>query len=721
MMRKKGQGSASISAVVVFLSALLALGLMATVLPSVANVFSGFREGLRERGERGSELIRIYIHTANETEVEPPIITIINGYDRESILTDYVVVARDGRVLAAGKMGGSLNGIRIPAGARIDLTPADFGLSYGTFAAMADEVKAIYIRTAEGNSFGSSYGPPPKINPDYQLSMTQRSQHIIVIGTTTTSYNFSILGNFTLPTTGDAMVVKNVILVDRNGFVRGGVTAGNKWSDGSFDPNRIPDSLAAITRTTDVVPIGGYYVVPPFPTDFYCYYSQGIFTVYNYCDTGPRYIEMIEFYPVEYYTPGSPVTAAAYYARFGGETQTVYNPDLDRVVTVTAQRPMTVQYGYGVPGTYTLAVPTIATSTYTTRVPVTTTATYLTSTTTTTTSISNNQRSGECTTPSGYSLSCSFTINPPSGSFVVRAIKEVGYTLSIVSGNSYLCYTQLGNGEQTVRITTPWGTYTFTRASWSTSGNFPVGSVTFQLSVTYNWGYSMGCLTKITGWVVYELLWNVPIVRTTTATTTYTIMRTTLGTTTYSTTTMVPVAVWAEGRVVKFAPASGQQLTATAIIPIGSITTQTTTYATGTSGSLREQIKSAIVNGTETLSGDAVMHLAGTVQGGQVIKVKAPLVLLNYIYGIAGSPPAPPSGGGGGGGEIGSALVCTLDQSVQSITPPPSDSGSPTNGPLQSISGGTVSNFSVQQNTVQILRNVVCRPVTPSRFLPSPN
>jgi hypothetical protein len=70
------------------------------------------------------------------------------------------------------------------------------------------------------------------------------------------------------------------------------------------------------------------------------------------CDARPQYIEMIEFYPVEYYTPGSPVTAAAYYARYGGETQTVYNPDLGSVVTITVQRPMTVQYGYGIPGTY---------------------------------------------------------------------------------------------------------------------------------------------------------------------------------------------------------------------------------------------------------------------------------------------------------------------------------------------------------------------------------
>jgi hypothetical protein len=150
--------------------------------------------------------------------------------------------------------------------------------------------------------------------------------------------------------------------------------------------------------------------------------------------------------------------------------------------------------------------------------------------------------------------------------------------------------------------------------------------------------------------------------------------------------------------------------------------TATATFAI--SGSLRDQIKSAIVNATQTLFGDAVAHLAGTVQGGQVIKVKAPLVLLNYIYGIAAGPPAPPSGGGGGGGRIGVSIVCTLDQSVQSIMPPPSDtssSGSSTNQPLESISGGTVSNFSVQQNTVQVLRNVVCRPVTSSRSLPSPN
>jgi hypothetical protein len=701
-MRRRGQGSASISAVVVFLSALLALGLMATILPPVADVLSGFREGLRERGERGSELIRIYIHTANETELEPPIITITNGYDRESILTDYVVVARDGRVLAAGKMGGSLDGIRIPAGARIDLTPADFGLSYGTFAAMADEVKAIYVRTAEGNSFGSSYGPPPKINPDYQLKISQSSQHIIVIGTTMTSYNFTILGNFTLPTTGDAMVVKNVILVDRNGYVRGGATAGNKWSDGSFSPNKIPDSLAAITRTTDVVPIGGYYVVPPFPTDFYCYYSQGVFSVYSGCDTNPRYIEMVEFYPVEYYTPGSPVTAAAYYARYGGETQTVYNPDLGRVVTITAQRPVTLQYHYGIPTTYIMTTTigsTIVTSGVTTIGGAirryTTTQTIMVTTIVTPFQIQDvgsnivmapvifniiSGSLGSCGLTHSHrdSRSCSGSINTPTkpNTYATRIGFNVDWSARYPRSNGYKYFD---------------GVATITLSYGSLSKRYTYSGFTGSLSDTW----ILPTASPSGGTVDFSLATN--------------------GTCKW---------YWQDSNGNRREETKVCDFTITVWVEMVEVNFRTATATLAISGNFRDQIKSAIVNGTETLSGDAVAHLAGTVQGGQVIKVKAPIVLLNYIYGIAGSPPASPSGGGGGGGEIGAKLVCTLDQSAQSINPPPSGSGSSSsssNQPLESISGGTVTNFSVQQNTVQVLRNVVCRPVTPSRSLPSPN
>jgi hypothetical protein len=603
-MRRKGQGSASISAVVVFLSALLAIGLMATILPPVANVLSGFREGLRERGERGSELIRIYIHTANETELEPPIITIINGYDRESILTDYVVVAKDGRVLAAGKMGGSLNGVRIPAGARIDMTPADFGLSYGTFAAMADEVKAIYIRTAEGNSFGSSYGPPPKINPDYQLSISQRSQHILVFGSTTTIYNITISGNFTLPTTSYAIVVKNVILVDPSGFVRGGVTAGKKWSDGSFNPNKIPDQLVAFTQTQDAIPIGGYYIIPPFPS--------GCFSVYSSSDTCPSYIEMVEFHPVEYYMPGSPVTAVPYYLQHPGEVQTVYNPDLGRMVTITAQRPVSdLNYPYGIPGVYTNTI----------------TFTYIS-----------------------------------SGSAVTGT-----YT----------------------------STVTVTGTVWEEDGQIKMA----PLFNPFLSGLDIIIIRTITTTSTSCWLWCNAIVRT------------------YTTT-----------RTVSAGNLSGGWVTATAVIPIGSITTQTitspstytTTYAVGTSGNFRDQIKNAVVNGTLSLSGDAVAHLAGTVQGGQIVKIKAPIVLLNYIYRTGNPPnspppppppPPPPSyGSTSGGGRVDeTTMVCKTQRTSQ----PAGDSSSGASPvvserPLLSGSGGTKPDYIVREVEVLEVHRVIC-------------
>ena len=741
-MRRKGQGSASISAVVVFLSAMLALGLMATILPPVADVLSGFREGLRERGERGSELIRIYIHTVNETENEPPIITIINGYDKESILTDYVVVARDGRVLAAGKMGGSLGGIRIPAGARIDLTPADFGLSYGTFAAMADEVKAIYVRTAEGNSFGSSYGPPPKVSVDYQLNISKNTRHIIVIGITTTRHNFTIVG--TLPTLGDALVVKNVILVDKDGYVRGGVTAGSKWSDGSFDPNKIPDSVAALTFT-DVVPINGYYAVPPFPTIPGCENYGNGFWVYDYnwsCrEVRPQFIERVEFYPVEYYTPGSPVAATMYYARYGGEAQTVYNPDLEREVVITAQRPVTfLKYPYKVPGTYTVTFlykTTTGTRTITSTIitPVTVwqeegpgplliapaSPRYLDS----------EEREGSCDVVidgAGGTKNCSFRIVAPSRLLVPVSIKEV--RLKVTYGFSGTCDIKpFPKPTIVVNVTGPWGTDTIQSndpINWQ-KANLPYGSVTFDLQASRAPCGGLNTRVVLRAWVVYEF-WRIPaatatlesasvayltiptLTTTTTRTITYYTSVITYGTiTTYTETYYGCPSPWYPGTTV-----TCTTTTTTITRTLYTVSARTDRQAID----IAEQMKRAFVNGTETLSGDAVAHLAGTVREGQIFKVKAPLVLLNYIYGIATSPPTPPSSGGGGSlGYVG--LNCETEGTpiLRSDT---SSSDSSTNEPLESISGRTVPNFSVQERYVTELRSVVCRPVTPPRSLPSP-
>jgi hypothetical protein len=458
--------------------------------------------------------------------------------------------------------------------------------------------------------------------------------------------------------------------------VRGGATAGSKWSDGSFDPNKIPDSVAALTRTTEVVPIGGYYVVPSFPMDFYCYYSQGVFSVYNSgCDTSPRYIEMIEFYPVEYYTPGSPVTAAAYWFRYGGLPEVVYNPDLSRTVTVTRQVPATLQY----PATVVGNIIEVITIQY-----GGTLAQILTNTATLADSGNLliltpwmdyylfDEENCYGTPNSGYtSSSCSKSFYIPADQSY--RIAKVDYSLSIscrpVSGTrSYAVGSITLNG--------PWGTYT-SSGSGSLSGFWSTGTqISFQASGSCQYYYTC-CPGGFTS---------------------------------------APSSLVATVRVVLM-KTSAATATRTGTIPFVVSTVRNTATATfAISGSLRDQIKSAIVNATQTLFGDAVAHLAGTVQGGQVIKVKAPIVLLNYVYGIAGSPPnPPPPSGGGGGGEIGASYVCTVDQSVESINPPPSDSGSPSsssNQPLESISGGAVPNFSVQQNSVQVLRNVVCRPVT---------
>jgi len=75
--------------------------------------------------------------------------------------------------------------------------------------------------------------------------------------------------------------------------------------------------------------------------------------------------------------------------------------------------------------------------------------------------------------------------------------------------------------------------------------------------------------------------------------------------------------------------------------------------ATATVGAdVRSWVRQAL-NGT-SLSGDAAVDLRGTVSPGQVIKVNAPIIVLNYVYFVrtdpTAPPPPPPSTGGGGRG-----------------------------------------------------------------------
>jgi hypothetical protein len=268
-----------------------------------------------------------------------------------------------------------------------------------------------------------------------------------------------------------------------------------------------------------------------------------------------------------------------------------------------------------------------------------------------------------------------------------------------------------------VNVTGPWGTDTIQSndpIDWRKT-NLPYGDVTFDLQASRAPCGSLNTRVVLRAWVVYEF-WRIPaatatlesasvayltiptLTTTTTRTITYYTSVITYGTITHTETYYGCPSPWNPGATV-----TCTTTTTTITRTLYTVSARTDRQAID----IAEQMKRAFVNGTETLSGEAVAHLAGTVQGGQIIKVKAPLVLLNYVYGIATSPPDPPSSGGGG--SLGYAGLNCETQGESSLRSDTSSSGSSTNQPLESISGGTVSGFSVQEWYVTELRNVVCR------------
>jgi hypothetical protein len=108
-----------------------------------------------------------------------------------------------------------------------------------------------------------------------------------------------------------------------------------------------------------------------------------------------------------------------------------------------------------------------------------------------------------------------------------------------------------------------------------------------------------------------------------------------------------------------------------------------TATATVLASDLGEQVRRA-VSGSQ-LSGAAVASLAGTVQPGQVIKVNAPIILLNYVYFIKTDPtdlPPPPSPSSGGSARYGGAAMrCEV---TTELRPAPDGGGG---GPAGRIGG----------------------------------
>jgi len=595
-----------------------------------------------------------------------------------------VVVARSGAILAAGKVGDSLSGLRLEPGERVDIHPNDLGLNYATFAAMADEVRAIYFRTAEGNSFGSSYGPPPEDEARVVQSYTTTSRYHLEFPSTTTSYSYSI--EDTLPTLGEALVVKNVILVDGKGIVRGGALNGQRWSDGSFDPSRIKLS-DRLSSGPDGVPWGGYYRVPEWWSD-----SDGpCFGIYKSDDTCPKYIEVVEIYPREYFSPEDSATAPAYYARFAAETQVVYNSLESRTYTVTAQRPVGAHnYPYGIPGIYTPTIPATYTSygattsmilepTKTTT--ITSTTTIISPTTTRTTTITTTT----CTTSGGgigrvycYTTTTTRTTTLYTTRTSVTYSTRVYYT-------TYTSIVRVGTSTYTTTVTTP-------VTVWPEAGLVKEAPV-FDPSQAYDrrsqtcrvtFGPSGG--TETCGFTINPP--SGPLMLIAIKEVGYTISTNTWG---YCSQSNKP------GVEIDYVKVTGPWGTYTTTskswsmrdLPVGSVSFELqasmgacspdwhgdaiisawvvyelfwsgpTATATMLASDLMERVGQA-VSGPE-LSGETVASLAGTVQPGGVIKINAPIILLNYIYLIKTDPtdlPPPRRSGGRAGYGV---MECTIE------------------------------------------------------------
>jgi hypothetical protein len=700
-------GSASVSAVAVFIALLLAIGALAALSPTVSQLFSANREGLREGGERGAELVRIYVHSTDETELGEPVITIINSHDRPSILTDYVVVSRRGEVLAAGKVGGSLSGLRLEPGERVDMRPGDLGLSYATFAEMADAVKAIYFRTAEGNSFGSSYGPPPDDDARIIYSFSTTRSYAIEIPSTTTSYSYSINGTF--PTLGEALVVKNVILVDRNGIVRGGATNGQRWSDGSFSPSRIMLS-GRLSTGPDSVPMGGYYSVPDWWSDSF----GPCLDIYKTDDTCPQYIEMVEIHPREYFSPGGSATAQAYYARFAAETQVVWNQLESQTYTVTAQRPVRVEnYPYGIPGTYTPTIPATYTSyiaTVSRTLVPTRTATYtITSLITSPTRTTTITTTYMTYTTSCGALGCITQWYPTTQTYTSTLYTTrtfVSYSVTYYY-TTYTTIVRVGTSTYTTTVTTPVAVWpegglvkfapvfdpyqAYDRRSGGCGVSFGPSGGTNTCSFTINApsGPLKPIAIKEVGYTVSTSTWgycnqaNKPSVAINYVKVTGPWGTFSLSSGSWSMTDLPFGSVSFELQASMGAcyPDWHGSAVITGWVVYEFFWSGPTATATVLASDLGEQVRRA-VNGSQ-LSGDAVASLAGTVQPGQIIKVNAPIILLNYVYFIKTDPtdlPPSPSPSSGGGASYGGRMWCEV---TTELRPAPDGGG----GPAGSVGG----------------------------------
>jgi len=114
-------------------------------------------EKLRQEGERGSELIRIYIWSRNHTLEGEPVITILNVWGKDSEIDVFMVANRTGHVVNVVALGPPM---KVPASTAVELSPSALGLAYRTFGELIEYVGGVLAHTVLGNAFGSTWGAP---------------------------------------------------------------------------------------------------------------------------------------------------------------------------------------------------------------------------------------------------------------------------------------------------------------------------------------------------------------------------------------------------------------------------------------------------------------------------------------------------------------------------------------------------------------------------------
>jgi hypothetical protein len=142
-------------AIIIVLAGLASFAYMGNV--STEYLGKALPEKLRQEGERGSELLRIYIWSRNHTLEGEPVITILNAWGKDSEIDVLMVANRTGHVVRVLALGPPM---KIPASTAVEIRPSDLGLPYRTFGDLIQNIGGILAHTVLGNSFGSTWGMP---------------------------------------------------------------------------------------------------------------------------------------------------------------------------------------------------------------------------------------------------------------------------------------------------------------------------------------------------------------------------------------------------------------------------------------------------------------------------------------------------------------------------------------------------------------------------------